>query len=273
MRVLFGAVVCILVHSKVFEASAQTSIQPSTDAETETPNSSTIPAGSTTESCTGLDAPQNQTIETEKTSARLIWSTTQTNQNCIPVNITVDCVALWEENVEGRDWVKNSTARGNVNSNTTEIDVENLSEFTNYTCNAILSGLEGTTSPPKEIKFQTKMAVSGPPLNLTIVDKGSNNFTVQWEKPEKNPGEFIKYIIHVVNYGPDYSLPSNCSPHLSNSSNETTAEEYVFLEAFPNYNYQVIVFVENSAGNGSEATINVTTLTAGMFSFCIRVRF
>lgn len=107
-----------------------------------------------------MDPPQNLTILANKTSATLVWSIEQRNHYCTPTKINVDCQALVEENEEGRTWTENSVVNSNINytdstNSTVTVLVENLSEFTNYTCNGTLYD-HINSSEPAEVKFQTK---------------------------------------------------------------------------------------------------------------------
>lgn len=108
------------------------------------------------------------------------------------------------------------------------------------------------------------ISVSEAPYDLMVTEKTSTNFTVTWKKPVKNPGLFITYHVHILGKGPNYFIASSCEPHFYDGRRETTEESYTFLEAFPDYTYEVTILLENSAGNGTEASINFTTDTAGI---------
>ncbi|XP_018571714.1 phosphatidylinositol phosphatase PTPRQ isoform X2 [Anoplophora glabripennis] len=291
MRVLFGAVMCILIDSKILITSAQNSTTTNNFTSTTSNNftsatpdnfisttpdnfTSTTPDNFTStfftssatpvyDACTVLDPPINSSVSPDKTAAVLGWTSQQTDLNCLPNVIDVYCEALEDENIEGWQWIKkNSSANNTININdATSVYVEELSEFTNYTCNATLS--DGVnTSEPKEIKFRTKEEVPETPDNLTITEKTSTSFTVQWEKPTKNPGVFITYHVHVVSAGTNHFIPESCELQSYDQWNQTTNETYDFDEAVPDYIYEVTVFLENSAGNGSQASINITTNTS-----------
>lgn len=272
MRVLFGAVVCILIDSKILITSAQSSITPNNLTSTTSDNftstfSSAYSTSSTTsvsDACTVLEPPVNVGVSAEKTTAVLNWTTQQTNSNCFPNVIVVDCEALEKENVEGWQWIiKNSTANNtieNVNY-TISVSLLGLTEFTNYTCNATLTdGIK--FSEQKIIKFRTKEEVSDPPNNLTIAEKWSTGFTLRWEKPVKNPGVFINYLVHVVSNGSNHFIPPSCKPHVYDQWIDTTNQTYSFFGAHADYNYNITVFLQNSAGNGSQENISVTTSTS-----------
>ncbi|KAJ8967194.1 hypothetical protein NQ314_003024, partial [Rhamnusium bicolor] len=204
--------------------------------------------------------PRYQTITPDKTFASIIWSTNQTDVDCIPQYLNVSCEALEEDNTDGWAWVvKTSYVVNNISNESTTTVIQNLSEFTNYTCSGTL--VMGNESVPTDFfTFMTDAEVSTAPLNLTVANKRNVTTitTVTWEKPIKNPGVFINYQIYALSYGPNHFVPEDCEINITETWDATIKEEYTLYHLFPDYIYEISVFVTNSAGNGTSSNINIT---------------
>lgn len=109
------------------------------------------------------------------------------------------------------------------------------------------------------------ITVPSAPLSLQITNIGPNNFTIEWSEPEIIPGVMTKYGLKIDSLGPFYTLNKECSNNASDHFYDLDAQtrKFVFNEALSYFEYNVVVYGVDGAGNGTEANKTVATEATG----------
>lgn len=192
---------------------------------------------------------------------------------CNITEIEVRCEALENEN-QDKDWIISSASETlNVTDDrlrpNVAITVSDLSEFTNYTCYAVVINTGGESNPSEPVKLQTKEGLTSEPLNLNVSNVTSSGFLVTWEEPWKVPGILQDYSIVIEAGSALHFIPEECQIADSDEAfvNDTTPAgvmEYSVDSALAHYGYTIRVSASTGAGRGQESSIDVNTTAGGM---------
>lgn len=192
---------------------------------------------------------------------------------CNVTGIEVRCEALESEN-QDKDWImRNASEALNITDDHSRpnvaVRIADLSEFTNYTCDAIIINTGGESDRSEPIKFQTAEGLASEPLNLNGSNVTPSGFLVTWEEPWKVPGILQDYSIIVEIQNALHFIPEECQigDLYEAFINDTTAAdtmEYSINSALPHYRYTIKVSASTAVGRGQESSIVVDTLSGGM---------
>ena len=103
------------------------------------------------------------------------------------------------------------------------------------------------------------------PLALEIDEIGPTTFRVKWQQPAVIPGIMTSYGIRINASGSQQQVTKECSNNVTNHHFDISADNtnFTFDEAIPYYKYQVSIYGTDGAGNGTEATTDALTASAG----------
>lgn len=235
--------------------------------------------------CLATNPPTNASgTSVGKTWANLMWATdSYTTNMCTISGITVRCdssdSAEWVVSLKYlEDNITDSTTRPNVATNVT-----GLSEFTNYSCVAIITNSGGDSEESDPFSFQTLEEgtsknnfllyrtnivdlVPSAPRNLAEDSISARNFTVSWLEPYKVPGILQNYGIVIERGSAQHFIPEDCDVggETQFATNvETYVNELEYGEALPNFLYTVKVNASTRVGEGPSASTDIITLSAG----------
>ncbi|KAF5308898.1 hypothetical protein FQR65_LT00598 [Abscondita terminalis] len=121
--------------------------------------------------------------------------------------------------------------------NFTQLKFENLSEFTNYTCESFIKNVTG-----ERFTFQTKEGSS--PVIRTVTSMTNTSFIIEWDPPARIPGLLRTYNVTVTEKQPLYFVPDYCNrTALKARGGEVDGSllQYVVTDLLPCYEYEVFV--------------------------------
>ncbi|RZB89880.1 receptor-type tyrosine-protein phosphatase mu-like, partial [Asbolus verrucosus] len=200
----------------------------------------------------------------DKTYANVKWITESENK-CKLIQIVAICDAPDDIN-DDYPWInKHQKTVLNVTtfkSNQFIMSINNLSSFTNYTCEGFTVNTAGK-SDVQIFNISTNEDVPSAPEPIDIVEVGAHNFRIKWTKPSVIPGIMSSYGLLIRNDGPNFARNERC-PNLSHITDHyfsanVSQNSFDFNNAMPYYNYTISVYGIDRAGNGSNATVQVTT--------------
>ena len=105
-------------------------------------------------------------------------------------------------------------------------------------------------------------APSGPPTNIAVASKTNTSVTLTWDKPlctERN-GNVTGYT---------YSLQIKESSTFIINNMVTPENAILFGDLIPETKYQFIISAQTRVGTGPFASVDVTTLNSGLYSFLL----
>uniref|UniRef100_A0A1L8DL57 protein-tyrosine-phosphatase n=2 Tax=Nyssomyia neivai TaxID=330878 RepID=A0A1L8DL57_9DIPT len=128
--------------------------------------------------------------------------------------------------------------------------VEHLPPYTTFNCSVSVLTSAGW-SRAAFASFQTEEDYPGEPTLLSILGTTNRGFHLNWLRPHHANGLVNAYRLEIQQVEPLYLVPSSCPPIiLSNFTEETHLQEFVFDRGAPSFVYFVQVAAVNGAGVG-----------------------
>lgn len=152
-----------------------------------------------------------------------------------------------------------------LNETLVQVELANLSGFTNYTCQTITTDAIG-----EPIRLQTKAGVPGSPILKSVSLATNTSFTIAWDLPLHIPGILKTFNITVIEKRPLYFLPDYCNitteKHYGGEVNGSELM-YTVTDLLPSWEYEVFVTAKTiEYGAASEAKL-IQTLGGSMIVY------
>ena len=151
-------------------------------------------------------------------------------------------------------------------SDNNELVINDLEAFTSYDCYVTASTNGGESEPSNNETTRTNQDTPTVPNDFNNTQTTPTTVTLEWKRPSMPNGEITEYILEYTNSSLSQPITIVIPVIFNRAANEynVTSVSIENLNEFTEYVFNISAMT--GGGRGPEATIDVTTNEAGMYT-------